>query len=122
MPVGSFSKRLLPTDRYCWSSENGKEEKLKENIKLPSFVWQWEHEWKFETTFEENDLDNVRYIIIIYLYMFLKIISIYFLVVRDGHTQSIFVQNFIQPNAGIHALGGGNGIEIEYTRARILGV
>jgi len=62
MPVGSFSKRLLPTDRYCWSSENGKEEKLKENIKLPSFVWQWEHEWKLETTFEENDLDNsVRY-------------------------------------------------------------
>lgn len=63
MPGGSFSKRLLPTDRYCWSSENGKEEKLKENIKLPSFVWQWEHEWKLETTFEENDLDDdVRYI------------------------------------------------------------
>ncbi|KAL4141811.1 hypothetical protein QTP88_004372 [Uroleucon formosanum] len=58
MPVGSFSKRLLPTDRYCWSSENGKEEKLMENIKLPSFVWQWEHEWKLDTTFEENDLDD----------------------------------------------------------------
>lgn len=64
MPGGNFSKRLLPTDRYCWSSENGREEKLKENIKLPSFVWQWEHEWKLETKFEEMDLDDdVRYII-----------------------------------------------------------
>lgn len=58
MPGGSFSKRLLPTDRYCWSSENGKQEKLKENIKLPSFVWQWEHEWRLETTFEDTDLDD----------------------------------------------------------------
>ncbi|VVC27895.1 Peroxin/Ferlin domain,Beta-propeller repeat TECPR,Peroxin domain [Cinara cedri] len=58
MPVGSFSKRLLPTDRYHWSSENGKEEKLKVNIKLPSFVWQWEHEWKLDTKLEEKDLDD----------------------------------------------------------------
>lgn len=58
MPGGSFSKRLLPTDRYCWSSEDGKEQKFKENIKLPSFVWQWEDEWKLETTFDEKYLDD----------------------------------------------------------------
>lgn len=58
IPGGSFCKRLLPTDRYCWSSENGKEEKLKDNIKLPSFLWQWEHEWKLETTLEEAPLND----------------------------------------------------------------
>ncbi|XP_050436287.1 tectonin beta-propeller repeat-containing protein [Adelges cooleyi] len=58
IPGGNFSKRLLPTDRYCWSSENGKDEKFKENIKLPSFLWQWEHEWKLQTTLDDQDLDD----------------------------------------------------------------
>jgi len=31
--------------------------------------------------------------------------------------RSIFVQSFIQPNAGIRALGGENGTGIEYTQA-----
>jgi len=36
--------------------------------------------------------------------------------------QSIFLQNFIQPNAGIHVSEEENGTGIEFTRAQIPGV
>lgn len=40
-PLTGFTTRGLPTDRYMWSDETGKEKLMKDNIKLQNMHWQW---------------------------------------------------------------------------------
>lgn len=41
-PIEGFANRLLPTDRYKFSNEDGTENRAIELIRLPSACWVWE--------------------------------------------------------------------------------
>ncbi|XP_039292319.1 tectonin beta-propeller repeat-containing protein [Nilaparvata lugens] len=58
LPLDGFSKRLLPTDRFNFSSEDGLTERCMERIRLPSMAWQWEGNWHIETSLEGQQLDD----------------------------------------------------------------
>ncbi|XP_075220650.1 tectonin beta-propeller repeat-containing peroxin 23 isoform X2 [Lycorma delicatula] len=58
LPLEGFSKRLLPTDRYNFSSEDGITERRKDKIHLPSMAWQWEGDWHIETCLDGQPLDD----------------------------------------------------------------
>nr|CAD7402194.1 unnamed protein product [Timema cristinae] len=53
LPLEGFSGRLLPTDRYHFSSADGTKDRSFEKIRSPSMAWQWEGEWHLETTLDE---------------------------------------------------------------------
>ena len=53
----SFTSKLLSTDRYGFSSEDGKIELNKENFKLPSKAWSWKTDWFYENSPSEVDLE-----------------------------------------------------------------
>ncbi|XP_073983179.1 tectonin beta-propeller repeat-containing peroxin 23 isoform X1 [Rhodnius prolixus] len=57
-PLDGFSKRLLPTDRYQFSSEDGLIDRNRENIRVPSMAWQWEGDWYIETVMNGEPLDH----------------------------------------------------------------
>jgi hypothetical protein len=44
----SFTSKLLPTDRYNFSSKDGLIELNKEDMKLPSNSWTWQTDWIYE--------------------------------------------------------------------------
>ncbi|PSN51886.1 Tectonin beta-propeller repeat-containing protein [Blattella germanica] len=58
LPLEGFSGRLLPTDRYHYSSQDGTRDRGLDKIRLPSMAWQWEGEWHLETTLDGQPLDH----------------------------------------------------------------
>ncbi|XP_063242841.1 tectonin beta-propeller repeat-containing protein isoform X2 [Bacillus rossius redtenbacheri] len=58
LPLEGFSGRLLPTDRYHYSSCDGSKDRGLDKIRLPSMAWQWEGEWHLETTLDGQTLDH----------------------------------------------------------------
>lgn len=57
-PFEGFSKRLLPTDRYHFSNQDGTKDRTLKNIRLPSMAWQWEGDWHLELTLDGQPLDH----------------------------------------------------------------
>ncbi|KAL1140546.1 hypothetical protein AAG570_000476 [Ranatra chinensis] len=57
-PLDGFSKRLLPTDRHQFSTEDGLTKRNKGDIRVPSMAWQWESDWHIETTLGGQQLDH----------------------------------------------------------------
>ncbi|XP_047988327.1 tectonin beta-propeller repeat-containing protein isoform X1 [Leguminivora glycinivorella] len=58
LPLEGFSGRLLPTDRYHFSSQDGTQDRAIQRIRLPSMAWQWEGEWQLELTLDGHPLDH----------------------------------------------------------------
>lgn len=58
MPLEGFSERLLPTDRYNFSNQDGTVDRSRDKVKLPSMAWQWEGDWQIETTLDGQPLDH----------------------------------------------------------------
>ena len=51
----------LPTDRWAWSSEDGKQPLPKESFQLPSVEWIWEGDWYIDRGVDgDNDVNNLR--------------------------------------------------------------
>ncbi|XP_026682264.1 LOW QUALITY PROTEIN: tectonin beta-propeller repeat-containing protein 1-like [Diaphorina citri] len=57
-PIEGFVSRLLPSDRYEWSNKDGTQNRTLENIRLPSFAWEWESSWQMELTLDGQPLDH----------------------------------------------------------------
>lgn len=69
LPLEGFSGRLLPTDRYNFSSQDGTVDRSRDKVKLPSMAWQWEGDWQIETTLDGQPLDHdVNIVIPLYNY------------------------------------------------------
>lgn len=58
IPIEGFSQRLLPTDRYKFSSMDGTVNRDIEKIRLPSMAWQWEGEWHLDCSLDGQPLDH----------------------------------------------------------------
>ncbi|CAH0406485.1 unnamed protein product [Chilo suppressalis] len=58
LPLEGFSGRLLPTDRYHFSSQDGTKDRSIDRIRLPSMAWQWEGDWQLELTLDGQPLDH----------------------------------------------------------------
>lgn len=58
LPIEGFSSRLLPTDRFQYSSMDGTVNREINKIHLPSMAWQWEGDWMLETELEGERLDH----------------------------------------------------------------
>uniref|UniRef100_A0A3P9N9S7 Tectonin beta-propeller repeat-containing protein 1 n=1 Tax=Poecilia reticulata TaxID=8081 RepID=A0A3P9N9S7_POERE len=52
-PVGGFSERLLPSDRWQWSDITGLQHQPMASFQLPSSSWEWEGDW-----FVDENLDG----------------------------------------------------------------
>ncbi|XP_076056514.1 tectonin beta-propeller repeat-containing protein 1-like isoform X2 [Oratosquilla oratoria] len=44
-PLTGFTHRGLPTDRYTWSDQSGRQQRTKEAMRLPSRHWTWTSAW-----------------------------------------------------------------------------
>ncbi|XP_031344755.1 tectonin beta-propeller repeat-containing protein isoform X2 [Photinus pyralis] len=58
IPIEGFTSRLLPTDRYHYSSADGTVDRSTDKIRLPSMAWQWEGDWQLELTLMGQPLDH----------------------------------------------------------------
>ncbi|KAF2895160.1 hypothetical protein ILUMI_11013 [Ignelater luminosus] len=58
IPIEGFTSRLLPTDRYHFSSVDGTVDRAIDKIRLPSMAWQWEGDWQLELTLAGQPLDH----------------------------------------------------------------
>ncbi|XP_058805378.1 tectonin beta-propeller repeat-containing protein isoform X2 [Phymastichus coffea] len=58
LPLEGFSGRLLPTDRYHFSNQDGTVNRSRDKVKLPSMAWQWEGDWYIETLLDGQPLDH----------------------------------------------------------------
>lgn len=58
IPIDGFSTRLLPTDRYRFSSADGTVDRAISKIRLPSMAWQWEGDWTLELQLDGQPLDH----------------------------------------------------------------
>lgn len=58
LPIEGFSKKLLPTDRYHYSSMDGTIDRNIDKIRLPSMAWQWEGDWHLDCTLDGQPLDT----------------------------------------------------------------
>lgn len=58
LPLEGFSGRMLPTDRYHFSSQDGTKDRSIDCIRLPSMAWQWEGDWHLELTLDGQPLDH----------------------------------------------------------------
>lgn len=58
LPLEGFSNRLLPTDRYNFSNQDGTIDRSIDRIRLPSMAWQWEGDWQLELTLDGQSLDH----------------------------------------------------------------
>lgn len=56
LPIEGFSKTMLPTDRYKYSSADGQQDRAIEKIRLPSMAWQWDGDWHLELDLDGNSL------------------------------------------------------------------
>lgn len=43
---------MLATDRWQWSSKDGKKERKKESFHLPNRCWEWEGDWFVDKSIE----------------------------------------------------------------------
>lgn len=71
MPLEGFSGRLLPTDRYNFSNQDGTVDRSRDKVKLPSMAWQWEGDWQIETTLDGQPLDHDVNITLVFLMSFI---------------------------------------------------
>ena len=46
-PIDGFSDKLLASDRWHFSSKDGRTQKRFSDVDLPSLGWQWEGKWVF---------------------------------------------------------------------------
>jgi len=53
-PLSGFSDVGLPTDRPMWSDISGREERRREDLKLPNSQWKWVSEWEVDYTVTEG--------------------------------------------------------------------
>lgn len=58
LPMDGFSSRLLPTDRFQFSSADGTVNRRTDSIQLPSVAWQWEDDWHLDCELDEVRLDH----------------------------------------------------------------
>lgn len=58
LPIEGFSKKLLPTDRYHYSSMDGTIDRNIDKIRLPSMAWQWEGDWHLDCTLDGQPLNH----------------------------------------------------------------
>lgn len=58
LPIEGFSSRMLPTDRFHFSSVDGLVSRSIEKIRLPSMAWQWEGDWTLDCTLDGQPLDH----------------------------------------------------------------
>ncbi|KAF5287072.1 hypothetical protein FQA39_LY16057 [Lamprigera yunnana] len=58
IPIEGFTSRLLPTDRYHFSSADGSVDRSTDKIRLPSMAWQWEGDWQLELSLAGQPLDH----------------------------------------------------------------
>lgn len=58
LPLEGFSSRLLPTDRFNFSNQDGTVDRSRDKVKLPSMAWQWEGDWHIETTLDGQPVDH----------------------------------------------------------------
>ncbi|XP_019761431.1 tectonin beta-propeller repeat-containing protein isoform X1 [Dendroctonus ponderosae] len=58
LPIEGFSSRLLPTDRFHFSNDDGTVDRAIDKIRLPSMAWQWEGDWQIELTLNGQPLDH----------------------------------------------------------------
>lgn len=58
LPLEGFSGRLLPTDRYHFSSQDGTKDRSIDRVRLPSMAWQWEGDWQLELSLDGQPLDH----------------------------------------------------------------
>lgn len=90
MPLEGFSGRLLPTDRYNFSNQDGTVDRSRDKVKLPSMAWQWEGDWQIETTLDGQPLDHDVNITcvpnVIYFYMLDSFLSLF-----ENFTHSIYI-------------------------------
>ncbi|XP_068143293.1 tectonin beta-propeller repeat-containing protein [Drosophila tropicalis] len=56
LPIEGFSKTLLPTDRYRYSSADGSVERSVDKIRLPSMAWQWDGDWHLDLELDGQQL------------------------------------------------------------------
>lgn len=54
LPLDGFSARLLPTDRFHYSSEDGTVDRSWDIVELPSRAWAWESDWHIETVMDDG--------------------------------------------------------------------
>ncbi|XP_017274045.1 tectonin beta-propeller repeat-containing protein 1 [Kryptolebias marmoratus] len=57
-PVGGFSDRLLPSDRWQWSDVTGLQHQLLDGVQLPSSSWEWEGDWYVDENFEGDPTEK----------------------------------------------------------------
>ena len=57
-PIEGFSTRMLPTDRFKFSSKDGLENRAIDKIRLASMAWQWEGDWQLELNLDGDPLDH----------------------------------------------------------------
>lgn len=55
-PIDGFCNKLLPTDRPCFSSQDGLTERELDKVNLPSQAWVWDDQWHLELMFEGQHL------------------------------------------------------------------
>ena len=53
---------MFVTDRWAWSSKDGKQHLPKESFQLPSVEWIWEGDWYIDRGIDgDNDVINFFY-------------------------------------------------------------
>ncbi|XP_043220428.1 tectonin beta-propeller repeat-containing protein 1-like isoform X1 [Amphibalanus amphitrite] len=57
-PIDGFCDKLLGTDRYHFSSMDGKTERRFTDVDLPSLGWQWEGDWQLDSTLNGTQLET----------------------------------------------------------------
>lgn len=57
-PISGFTSKLLPTDRFHFSSVDGTANREIDKIRCPSMAWQWEGDWEMEMTLDGQPLDH----------------------------------------------------------------
>ena len=54
--------QMFVTDRWAWSSKDGKQHLPKESFQLPSVEWIWEGDWYIDRGIDgDNDVINFFY-------------------------------------------------------------
>lgn len=95
LPLEGFSGRLLPTDRYNFSNQDGTIDRSRDKVKLPSMAWQWEGDWQIETTLDGQPLDhdvNIVFLMFVNLYHHITFFLLY-LILESEHL--IFINTCI---------------------------
>lgn len=57
-PIDGFCNKLLPTDRYAYSSQDGLTQRELSSVGLPSKAWVWDDPWHLDLTHDGVCLDT----------------------------------------------------------------